>query len=673
MLFLAPTTLALAAALTVPTLLAIYMLKLRRRPVRVSTTQFWPQASQDVQANIPLRLIRPSLLLFLHLLILGLFLAALGRPAIMDDSGAGSRVVLILDTSASMAAADTQPTTTTISTTTTTRLDAAKARAREITDSVLASGGEIATVALGKEATILSGFSSSRRIVREALDRATQTDEPGDLAQTLRVVEAMALDAEDETRPPPTAILLSDGSFAPSTEPARSAARVRFERIGPPLPSETQSTTLTASPLPSHSNTGIIGLAAARDSDDPALVRLFVEVINASQTAADIPLSISIDGQVVARSIINVKGTNPDSTPGRASTTIPLRAPSGGVVLASLNTTDLLTSDNAAALTLDAPSRPIIWLVTRAASPGDTLLRKALEELRPQRLDVIDEREYTLRLRTQADAQANLIVLSSIRSPRTPLAPTLSFAAPPPLPGLEVTGLTEGSRATFWDREHPLLRNVSLDSLVVASLLRVTLAPSLKAKQVARGSEGPTIIIAEHAGLRHVAILFDLDQSNWPILLGFPIFLADATDFLTLRGEASSGRWFRTGAPASLRARATTSPTRIALEGPEPREIELPAASPADAALRTVPIGAFARAGIYIARGDALIDRALAINLADATESALRAPATLDIGGRRIEVGAGVRQPRELWWWFVLAGGALLIIEWLVYAWKTRV
>jgi len=669
MLFLAPMTLALAAALTVPTLLALYMLKLRRRPVRVSTTQFWPQASQDVQANVPLRLIRPSLLLFLHLIILALFLAAIGRPAIMDDSGAGSRVVLILDTSASMAATDMR-----LGATAATRLEAARSRARDLTDSILSAstGGEIAVVALGREATILSGFSSSRRIVREAIDRAPQTDEPGDLAQTLRVVEAMALDSEDETRPPPIAILLSDGSFAPSTEPARSAARVRFERIGPDLPAAPPAPTSPES----HANTGIVALAAARDSADPALVRLFVEVLSAAQSPIDVPLSISIDGQIVDRSIVRIGGINPDATPGRASTTVSLRAPLGGVVLASLNTTDLLASDNAAALTLDPPARPVIWLVTRGTAAGDTLLRKALEELRPQRLDIIDEREYTLRLRTQADAQASLIVLSSVRSPRTPLAPTLSFGAPPPLPGLEVSGVTEGSRATFWDREHPLLRNVSLDSLVVATSLRVTLAPALKAKQVARGSEGPSIIIAEHASLRHIAVLFDLDQSNWPILLGFPIFLADATDFLTLRGEASSGRWFRTGAPATLRARtAATSAraARITLEGPEPRAIEIPAPSPSDGAVRTIPIGAFARAGVYIARGDALIDRALAINLTDATESALRAPPSLDIGGRQVEVGASVRQPRELWWWFILAGGALLIIEWLIYAWKTRV
>ncbi len=664
MLLLAPTTLALAAALTVPTLLALYMLKLRRRPARVSTIQFWPQASQDVQANIPLRLIRPSLLLFLHLLILALFLTALGRPAIMDDSGGGSRVVLIIDTSASMAASDAPGNAGT-------RLDLAHTRARELADSILRSGagGEVAVVALAKEPTILNPFSSSRRIIREAIDRATQTDEPGDLARTLRVVESMALDSEDETRPPPVAILLSDGSFAPSTEPARAAARVRFERIGP------EPTNPGAAPI-DHANIGIITLAAARDADDPALVRVFVEALNAARAPAEVPLAISLDGLVIDRSVLRLPGASPDGAPGRTSTTVPLRASAGGVVLASLGTTDLLPSDNVAALTLDAPQRPIIWLVTRAGTPadtgGDALLRKALEELRPQRLDTIDELEYARRLAARADADASLIVLSSVRSSRTPLAPTLSFGTPPPLPGLDVTGPGPGARAAFWDREHPLLRNVSLDSLAVAQTLTVTAAPSLRSREIARASAGPLILVTEHAGLRHVAVLFELDQSNWPILLGFPIFLADATDFLTLRGEASSGRWFRTGEAASLRTRGP-APSTITLDGPQPRTIQLPPPAASDSTTRTLPIGAFARAGVYIVpAAPGIIDRAVAINLADPTESALRAPPSLDIGGRRVEVGAGVRQPREIWWWFVLAGGALLIIEWLAFAWKTR-
>ncbi|MFY7874007.1 MAG: dihydroxy-acid dehydratase, partial [Pirellula sp.] len=53
-----------------PLLLALYLLKLRRRPLRVVSTLFWPRASEDAQVNVPLRWLRPSWLLLLHLLAL---------------------------------------------------------------------------------------------------------------------------------------------------------------------------------------------------------------------------------------------------------------------------------------------------------------------------------------------------------------------------------------------------------------------------------------------------------------------------------------------------------------------------------------------------------------------------------------------------------------------------
>ncbi|MFY7896637.1 MAG: BatA domain-containing protein, partial [Phycisphaerales bacterium] len=78
MTFLAPLPAIIAACICVPALLALYLLKLRRRPVRVGSVLFWPKASEDTQANVPLRMIRPSWLLLLHLLALAALLIAFG-------------------------------------------------------------------------------------------------------------------------------------------------------------------------------------------------------------------------------------------------------------------------------------------------------------------------------------------------------------------------------------------------------------------------------------------------------------------------------------------------------------------------------------------------------------------------------------------------------------------
>src|SRR5262249_55611964 len=104
--FLSPLTAIVAAAVTVPALLVLYFLKLRRRAVRVSSTLLWERAVQDLQVNTPFRWLRASWILLLQLLLLGLLVTALGRPAIDAGPAAGPRVILLVDRSASMSALD---------------------------------------------------------------------------------------------------------------------------------------------------------------------------------------------------------------------------------------------------------------------------------------------------------------------------------------------------------------------------------------------------------------------------------------------------------------------------------------------------------------------------------------------------------------------------------------
>ena len=78
----------LAAAVGGAVILALYVLKLRRRPVRVSNAHLFERAAKDLQANVPFRMLRANLLLLLHLLILALLALALGRPVLEDAPAA---------------------------------------------------------------------------------------------------------------------------------------------------------------------------------------------------------------------------------------------------------------------------------------------------------------------------------------------------------------------------------------------------------------------------------------------------------------------------------------------------------------------------------------------------------------------------------------------------------
>ena len=78
----------------------MYMLRLRRREVLVSSTFLWQQVLQDNEANTPWQRLRRNLLLLLQLLILALLAFALARPFVVVPAVSTGQIALLLDASA---------------------------------------------------------------------------------------------------------------------------------------------------------------------------------------------------------------------------------------------------------------------------------------------------------------------------------------------------------------------------------------------------------------------------------------------------------------------------------------------------------------------------------------------------------------------------------------------
>src|SRR5215468_6198631 len=103
-------------------IIALYFLKLRRRPVRVPSTILWRRSLEDLHVNSLLQRLRRNLLLLLQLLAVSLAMLALAGPRVAGTTGQGQRFVLAIDNSASMRATDLAPS----------RLDRAKQEAKTI-------------------------------------------------------------------------------------------------------------------------------------------------------------------------------------------------------------------------------------------------------------------------------------------------------------------------------------------------------------------------------------------------------------------------------------------------------------------------------------------------------------------------------------------------------------
>src|SRR5580700_5900200 len=90
-------------------LLLLYLLKMRRRDVRVPATFLWPERVDEVRANALIQRLRPSWLLVLQLLALSMVVLAFARPQTQQRGLAGNATVIVLDASASMSATDVRP------------------------------------------------------------------------------------------------------------------------------------------------------------------------------------------------------------------------------------------------------------------------------------------------------------------------------------------------------------------------------------------------------------------------------------------------------------------------------------------------------------------------------------------------------------------------------------
>src|SRR5688572_21001533 len=103
------TPLALLGLLFIPAVIAMYLLKLRRDEAVVPSTLLWTRLVSDIEANAPWRKLRRSLLLLLQLLLVVILALLAARPFLERPAGLARDIVLVVDTSASMAATDVVP------------------------------------------------------------------------------------------------------------------------------------------------------------------------------------------------------------------------------------------------------------------------------------------------------------------------------------------------------------------------------------------------------------------------------------------------------------------------------------------------------------------------------------------------------------------------------------
>lgn len=657
MTFLTPW-IALAAALAaVPLLLLLYFLRLRRQALRVPSTLLWLKAFEDLQVNVPFQRLRWSVLLILQLLMLLLLLGALAEPMWRAGPAGATRIVLLIDRSASMTAAapGAEPDDDGARRT---RFDLARDAARKIIDSVGRSqaGGpaQMMIAAFGSSASVIVPFTSDRRELLDGLNSIAPTHEQANLDAGLQLAGAFAGtgdDLEAIAHDPPEVVLISDGGVSgadPTGSYTLRSGKFRFVRA------------TDADDAEASRNVGITSFSARRDYDDPARVQVFARLVNAGLEAVDAVATLSADGQPIAWIRKTIPAAGADG-PGEASFTQALDLGGGALLSLRHNLNDDFAADDEALLRLPAPAQPRIAVVYGGAAP-DPFLMELLEALEPQQLRGLSRDAYASLDARELDAGTlfDLVVFDGVSAARLPGVPTLTVGgAPAPLKTVEASS-PGGRHILSWDRQHPLLRHVSLDTVVFADFGAFDLPAT--ATPLVFGPDGPIMAVARTRGARHVAIGFSLVKSNWPLHVSSAVFIQNAVEFLTWSQSGQGGLVHRPGEPVMIRASANVD--ELAIEGPISARISVEPGG-----MASVPT--LRRAGLYRVEGAMPPNDLVAVSVLSDVESDIRPRPTITVNAEHATARrAASVSARPLWPWLVGIALALLALEWLVYCRK---
>jgi len=605
---LAPLGLGLLA-LAIP-IVALYMLRMRRRPQAVSSTLLWEQAVRDVRANTPWQRLRANLLLLLQLLALLALVVALIRPFWLGATPLGANIVAIVDVSGSMNATDVAPT----------RLDRAREEVRRLIDE-LPSNGQMTIIAAGTGAEVIQTATADRGALREGTGRLRAR------AGTTDLTEALALAAPIAARLPDTTVaVISDGAFTvPDTGDFR--APIRFIRVGE-----------------RGDNLGITAAATRRTASGG---ELFIRTQNFGPIARKTLLSI-FDGDTLleARALTIAAG-------GEAGTTIAL--PNAvGLLRAQIDSQDDLTLDNTVWVRPGGEQGRILLTV---AAPN-TFLARCLA-LQPNL--TVEQAQGNAGVPTSG-GDYDLYVFDGVAPPAGLRGPILLINPPPDNGIVPVTGTLDRPAVTGQLRDDPILRGVDVSRAQIAEARAVT-RPEW-ARGLVESNGQPLLLAGETNGQRIAILTFALGRSDLPLTLAYPVLLANLVAWLAPSAGSGLPPSVRPGEVVSFAPRAGVD--SVAITDPSGRERRL---APSRG---IILFGNTDAPGPYMVRefaGDREIRRGvLTVNLLSPEESAL-APQTPAFTGTAANAGptTDARSPREFWRPLLIAALLILTVEWWIY------
>ncbi|MBN1974483.1 MAG: VWA domain-containing protein [Sedimentisphaerales bacterium] len=662
--WLTPFTALYAALITVPLLLLLYFLKLKRHEHIVSSTLLWKRAIRDLQVNAPFQKLRHNILLLLQLLILFAVLFAIAWPVLSMKTGQGRRYVLLIDRSASMNTIDEASSGYSGRQS---RLEKAKEQAKVFVESMRQKAvfslkddsEQTMVIAFDDHAKVMCNFTSNKQQLIYAIDSISAGHGKSSLSEAIVVARAFSQSPGDEAdylnqEEPAKLELFSDGRISDLLELSVAADEITYHSIG----------------VDSSKNAGITSMQAMRSYENPDEIEIFASVFNYDGKPLETSLQLSVDSDVKAVRDISVpsSGLNSETKkeePGKAAVNFSLSGIESGVLEVRLLYEDCLDCDNTA-WSIISPPRKLSVLLVSANNPALESALKAcplakLEIQPPEKFDSMDQTAFGF------ENPYDVIVLDNHTNEHLPKGRYIIFGQPPDNIDVAVSGQLENQVIIDWRQKHPILNYVNLINLFAAKCCKMSLPRD--AETLAEFSETPALALVERNGSIFLLAGFDILETNWPFEPSFVLFCYNATGYLGLQVSQQQKNDLKVGEPIAVEGLSPGLEAKVTRSDGEKEDIQ---ANPSGI-IRFADTSHVGQYRLSISDG---AERFYVVNLLDAHESDIKPVKELEISNSQtIAAQKETISRANIPLWPFLAGLALLLacIEWLVYNLKVRI
>ncbi len=588
MSLLSPAAL-LVGALSVP-LVLLYFLKVRRRQATISSLLLWDPSLRDREASTFFQRLQRDPLLILQILVLLALAVALARPAVTVMGHGAKRIVIVLDTSASMKATDVSPS----------RFVRAQREALAVVGR-LGAGAEAMVIEAAVQPRVLAPFSRDREQTLAAIRNAYARDLPNRLGEAVRTARALVgQDAQAEIH------VFTDGAHPAALRGQADDVRVRWVGVGQ-----------------GGRNVAITNLAVRRNYIGAFDSQAFVSFVNFSNQPESFSFSLTLDSEVIAEKSLTL---DPQV---RRAVVLPFSHTGGGVLRARLNVTDDLATDDVAYAVI-APARTFRVLLV---SPGNLFLEKELSTDPQVKLEVRKPDAY------QGGMEGfDVVVLDTVSPPRIGSGRFVLVNTSPPDVPLEVLGRLESPVIMDWDRNHPIMRQVDFAKVAIEDAMRVR--PLAAGKTLVEAVGGPIVYLLEEPNRKAVFFGFDLFRSDLPLRVAFPVMMSRALRWLHPADLEQTSLSLQTGQPIALPVEHGV--TAATVRTPSGRSVRAQVTRGVISFTETDEVGVYT---VATSRGETRV----AVNLFNPDESELQPKALPTfVEGARPET-APVPIVRELW------------------------